>query len=160
MARHSATALDAGNARLHDLNVAWLFRNRGANQRIAVVNTFQFPRSVRKRFALHHPQLAGDDLTLVEAAARTRPRGSGTPSIWPGRTKDAALAGPRCYSGWTASWGSMAPATWPTAVATANATRRQAPSACNTSPALVSKPSPGCPTRRRLIPISRLIPIN
>jgi hypothetical protein len=30
----------------------------------------QFPRSVRQRFAHQHPQLADDDLTLVEAAAR------------------------------------------------------------------------------------------
>src|SRR3954451_8319251 len=35
-----------------------------------MANTFQFPRSVRQRFALQHLQLAGDDLTLVESAAR------------------------------------------------------------------------------------------
>src|SRR4051812_40430116 len=87
---------------------------------------------------------------------RTGPPGSGTRWIWPGRTKDAALGGSRCYSGSTPSWGSMALATWPTAEAMANVTRRQALSACNTSPVLASKPSPGCPTPAP----GRLIPTN
>ena len=40
------------------------------NQRIGAVNTYQFPGTVRSRFALQHPRLTGDDLPLVEAAAR------------------------------------------------------------------------------------------
>jgi hypothetical protein len=50
--------------------VARMFRKLRMNQRLGVVDTFQFPEAVRYRFALQHPGLADDASSLVEAAIR------------------------------------------------------------------------------------------
>jgi hypothetical protein len=43
---------------------------RGDAQRVAVVDGFQFPGSVRQRFGLEHNTLSSDDISNVEAATR------------------------------------------------------------------------------------------
>ena len=50
--------------------MAWMPRKLGVNRRIRVVDTFQFPGSVRQRFTLLHPEVSADHVALVEAAAR------------------------------------------------------------------------------------------
>ena len=47
-----------------------MLRKLRMNQRLRLVDTFQFPATARYRFALHHPGLADDDRSLVEAATR------------------------------------------------------------------------------------------
>ncbi len=44
--------------------------DRGATRRIATVDDFAFPGSVRQRFAAEHSELTSDQLRLVEAATR------------------------------------------------------------------------------------------
>ena len=46
------------------------FRDRDVARRINVVDTFDFPSSVRQRFAYHHDQFGSSDIRMVEAATR------------------------------------------------------------------------------------------
>ncbi len=51
--------------------MAWIrLRDGGRAGRVAVVDGYQFPGSVRQRFALQHHALTGDQIATVEAAAR------------------------------------------------------------------------------------------
>jgi hypothetical protein len=45
-------------------------RDRGNGRRIAAVDAYQFPSSVRQRFAYEHGALTRDDIRTVEAATR------------------------------------------------------------------------------------------
>jgi hypothetical protein len=45
-------------------------RARGSARRIAFINAYEFPGSVRQRFAHRHSGLTDDDVTIVEAATR------------------------------------------------------------------------------------------
>src|SRR4051794_8423998 len=53
------------------VDMIWIrLRNGGRVGRVAVIDGYQFPSSVRYRFAQHHDALTGDQIGTVEAAAR------------------------------------------------------------------------------------------